>query len=107
MKRWTGLLGLLLLAAIGAVVIATRLQPSDLERRHATIRVGMTPDAVVKIMDTGGPEPLTYLADSGSGYTWSWLPPRRFVARDLHLEVVFDGNARVIRTTANGEQRQP
>jgi hypothetical protein len=108
MKRWAGLLALFLLAAISAVVIAPRFAPSELERRHATIRVGMTASEVVKIMDARV-EPLTFLGASnlGSGFTWSYLPPRRFLARDVRLEVDFDTNSRVIRTTVDGEQRQP
>jgi hypothetical protein len=106
MKRWAGLLGLFLLAAIGAVMISVRMQPSDLERRFATIRPGMNPEEVARIMTDAEPEPPT-LYSWRPGFTWSYLPPRRLMVRDVRLEVEFDGNARVIRTTVDGVQVQP
>jgi hypothetical protein len=51
-KRWAGLFALFLLAAIGVMVFAPRFQPSELERRHATINLGMTRDEVAKITDS-------------------------------------------------------
>jgi hypothetical protein len=45
-ERWAGLLALFLLAAIGAAAVAPRIGPSELERQHATIRVGMSPEEV-------------------------------------------------------------
>lgn len=107
MKGWAGLLAFFLLAAIGAVSISTRLQPDEWEVRHATIRIGMTPEEVVSIMNTGGLEPQTFLASSGSGFTWSYVPPRRFLTRDVRLEVDFDVNQRVIRTSVNEAQLMP
>ena len=106
MKRWAGLLTLLLLAAIGAVAISTRLQPSELERRHATIRVGMTRDEVVELMGTGQADPRRLLQPVVF-WTWSWLPPRRFMARDVLLQVEFDATGRVARTSVDGMQLQP
>ena len=106
MKRWAGLLALFLVAAIGAVVIAPRFRPTDVERQHATIRVGMNPEEVARIMTGGNPEPPT-LYFGKPGFTWSWLSPRKFMARGVRLEVDFDANASVTRTTVDGEQLQP
>jgi hypothetical protein len=43
MRRWAGLLALFLLATLGALAISARMRPGEWERRHAMIRVGMTP----------------------------------------------------------------
>ena len=105
MKRWAGLLALFLVAAIGAVMISTRFQPSELERQHATIRVGMTGGEVLEILGT--PEPPFLGTSRWVGLTWTYLPPRRFLARQVRLEVEFDTDERVIRTMVDGVQVQP
>jgi hypothetical protein len=102
MRRWAGLLALFLLATLGALAISARMRPSEWERRHATIRVGMTPEEVAWIMNTGGPEPLTFLSERGAGFTLEYRPPKRFLARDVRLEVFFDENARVAGTAVDG-----
>jgi hypothetical protein len=48
MKRWACLF--LVLIAGATVVISVRMRPSEWERRHAMIRVGMTPEEVAWIM---------------------------------------------------------
>jgi hypothetical protein len=102
-KRWAALLALFLVAAIGAVAISTRMQPSDLERRHATIRVGMTYQEVERIMET--PPMGGFNADDGEKRIW-W---RRsgFAARNVDVAVTFDREGRVVRMTVDGKQRQP
>jgi hypothetical protein len=105
MKRWAGLLALFLLAAIGAVMIAPRFQPSDLERRHAKVRPGMTVEEVTSIMhpDRGWPNNI-----QPGEWTWAWRVPRRVGARKVRLlEVEFDNRGRVIRTTVDGEPLRP
>jgi hypothetical protein len=104
-KRWAGLLLVLVAAAIVALVIAARMRPDDLERRHATIRVGMTLTEVKRIMNPGR-EPDAVRAD-GNGFTWEYRPTKRFLTRDVRLGVHFDADADVIRTTVDGVQVQP
>jgi hypothetical protein len=92
-KRWAGLLALFLLAAIGAVVIAPRFQPSEHEQRFAKIRVGMTVDEVEAIM--GGRGFVEFPAPNAARY---WICPRRAGRPAVALNVVFDDAARVAET---------
>ena len=74
----------------------------------STIRVGMTHHEVYEIVDPRGPLPEVFPSPTGAGHTWCYLVPRRSIlARDVQLDVDFDGNARVIGTYANGVQVQP
>jgi hypothetical protein len=93
MKRWAGLLALFLLAAVGTVVLAPRFQPSEFERRHATIRAGMTVDEVEAIM--GGRGYVEYPAPNAAQ---CWICPRRAGRPAVLLTVVFDEEARVVET---------
>jgi hypothetical protein len=106
MKRWAGLLALFLVAAIGAVVMAPRFRLSSLERRHSTIRVNMKVDEVTMIMDDPADEASRSFIEPK---TWSrvWLPPQAAGARGKRLEVEFDDQGHVIRTTVDGKQLQP
>jgi hypothetical protein len=103
-SRWLGLLGVLVLAAFVAFVVATRLRPTELEQRHALIRPGMTVEEVAKIMGTEV-SPNTFIEPSG--FTWQIRGEKRFLARDPEVEIQFDAARRVVRTSVNGEQRQP
>lgn len=111
MRRWLGLLGLFLLAAIGTVIVAARLQPGELERRHAVIQVGMTEEEVEAIMGERGTEeePLSiswFPYAKRTRWTWYWSPPKRIGASDYPLSVTFN-SGRVVTTRANGEQLRP
>jgi hypothetical protein len=81
------------------------MRPGEWERRHATIRVGMSRDEVRQIMDTGGPEPLASSGCGAAGFFWEYRPPKRFLRRDVRLEVFFDETARV--AAVDGVQVQP
>lgn len=107
MKRWAGLILVLVAAAVVALVISARTRPHEWERRHGMIRVGMTRDDVRHIMEhTGGPEPLRS-SGCGAGFFWEYRPPKRFLARDVLLVVHFGDDARVDGTAVNGVQVQP
>lgn len=97
MKRWDGLIALFLMAAITALAMSTRFRPSELERRHRMIRVGMTVEEVHRTM--GNLEPSRLRDPAPRGVTWEYLPPRRFLVSDVRLKVHFDNDARVIRTS--------
>lgn len=106
MKRWFGLLLVLVGAALVASLIAARMRPSKWERRHATIRVGMTPDEVASIMHGEKPEPRQAPVQIGS-FTHRYVPPKSILVRDVLLEVHFGADGRVVRTTVDGAQVQP
>jgi hypothetical protein len=100
MKRWAVLLGLFLLAVIVVLFASTQFRADHLERRHATIRLGMTHEEVAKIMDIG--EDLTRMPPQNSrisfghskdGTSWCWRCRRRPWRRDVELVVLFyDGD---------------
>jgi hypothetical protein len=97
MRQWRTIFGVLALAVFLALVIAVQVRPTELERRHATIRPGMTADAVARIMEPDEiGSPYTFVIPNG--WTWSWRLPRRFPVRDVELEVTFDGAGRVVGT---------
>jgi hypothetical protein len=92
-KRWAGLLLVFVAAAIVALVIAARMRPDDLERRHATIRAGMTWDEVETIMGRPGERVMC------PSPTRVWTPPHRLGRPDVELVVQFDHDLRVTETS--------
>lgn len=99
MKRWTGLLLVLGAAAVVALTIAARMRPSELERRHAKIRLGMTVDEVAEIMVSGRQDdPGNTTFDPPDGWIWSWRSNKSFLVREVEVAVTFDDLGRVIRT---------
>lgn len=90
-----GRLLLAFITAASASALVISLQPTDIERRHATIRPGMTLREVGKIMDA---EMVSDKPISPRGSAW-WSVPRRFGgASSVFLEVEFDEHGRVVRT---------
>jgi hypothetical protein len=94
MKRWLVLFVLLITATIVAVVISL---PSERERRHATIRPGMTVDEVHSIMHDGldPPEYRWTMMRPIAGEHWSWTSPRRLGRPEVELVVWFGDDLRV------------
>jgi hypothetical protein len=95
-KRWAGLVALFLVAALGAVVISA---PSELERRHATIRPGMTYREVSKMMGGTGVDFASPVGSGGGGWTRHWSCPKRLGRRHVELVVTFDDEGLVTETT--------
>ena len=109
MKHWAGLLLVFVVAAIAAVVIAPRFRPSALERRHATIRVGMTSGEVENIMDQAGVnhEKAVVSVPKGGppfrGEVWLWPCRRDTLRGEVKVVVVFDQAGRVTETATSYE----
>jgi hypothetical protein len=93
MKRWAGIFTLFLVASIVVVVVGWRFRDGDLERRHATIRPGMTLAEVKNIMGTPRRE-----FNLPAGATWFWRSRKLIGPRDAMLVVQFDHTGRVIQT---------
>jgi hypothetical protein len=96
MKRWAGwllILGAATLATI-AISLSLRPRPSELERRLATIRPGMTREEVAEIMNMGEPKPECRKGDVASprSGTWHFHPSS---GREVELTVMFDDDGRV------------
>lgn len=106
MKRWAGLLLVLVAAAVVAWIVSVRMRPSEWERRHAMIRVGMTRDEVALIMHGYNREPGHAPAHVGRS-TSGFMPPKSIFQRDVLLEVHFGDDDRVVRTTVDGVQVEP
>lgn len=107
MKLWSRLLAIFLLVAIGAVAISARLRPTELQRRHATVRVGMTSDQVAEIMGQRQSIPAVRRRAPHAAFTWTFHSPSGEFTRSMCLDVDFDADFRVMRTTVDGVHVQP
>jgi hypothetical protein len=106
-KLWSRLLAIFLLVAIGAVAISTHLGPSELQRRHATVRVGMTPDQVAEIMGQRQSIPAIRRRAPQAAFTWTFRSPASEFTRSMDFDIEFDADFRVMRTAVDGVQLQP
>lgn len=106
MKRWAGLLLMFAVATFVVVAISMRIpskvQPNPLERRHATIRPGMTEREVITIMDGDFPPSVSKGKDGivpGETHHFEWAIPSEQYG-SVRLRVYFDAAGRVTRTSA-------
>lgn len=98
MKRWAGVVAILLLVPVGAMILAPSFQPTELERRLTTVRPGMTREEVAGVMNPDKSDvPHEFTAN---GYRfWSWMCPGSFGRPTKQLFVRFDDDGRVIATS--------